>query len=85
MIEQRLDVSEIGAAKTLAITEVSPAPGATFSIPPDLLIAHLGFDPSAEGLVEYDIFESITNSGKMLLLTSWKSAEDFSSLGAEQL
>jgi heme-degrading monooxygenase HmoA len=76
VIEQRLDVSEIGAAKALAITEVSPAPGATFSIPPDLLIAHLGFDPSAEGLVEYDIFESITNSGKMLLLTSWKSAED---------
>jgi len=76
VIEQRLDVSEIGKAKALAITEVSPAPGATFSTHPDLLPSRIGFDVRAEGLAEYDIFESITNPGKMLVLTSWTTAED---------
>lgn len=78
VVEQRLDVSEIGEAKALGITEVSPTPGATFS-PPDLLPNHVGFDVQAKGLTEYDIFESITNPGKMLLLTSWKTAEDSAS------
>jgi heme-degrading monooxygenase HmoA len=76
VIEQRLDVSEIGKAKALAITELSPAPGASFSTHPDLLPSHIGFDVQAKGLVEYDVFESITNPGKMLVLTSWKTAED---------
>src|SRR6202034_4433167 len=30
------------------------------------------------GMVDYDLFESIYNPGKMLLLTSWKTAEDSS-------
>jgi heme-degrading monooxygenase HmoA len=71
VIEQRLDESEIGESKALAITEVSPSPGATFSTP-----GRVGFSLHAEGLAEYDMFESITNPGKMLLLTSWKTAED---------
>jgi heme-degrading monooxygenase HmoA len=47
VIEQRLDVSEIGKAKALAITEVSPAPGATFPTHPDVLPSHVGFDVEA--------------------------------------
>jgi heme-degrading monooxygenase HmoA len=76
VIEQHFDITQIGAAKALAITEVSPKPGAAFSAHPDLLLSHLGFDERAKGLTEYDVFESITNPGKMLLLTSWSSAED---------
>jgi heme-degrading monooxygenase HmoA len=76
VIEQRLDESEIGESKALAITEVSPSPGAAFSTRPDLLPGRVGFSLHAEGLAEYDMFESITNPGKMLLLTSWKTAED---------
>jgi heme-degrading monooxygenase HmoA len=75
VIEQRLDESEVGESKALAITEVSPLPGATFSAHPDRLPGHVGFDAHALGLTEYDVFESITNAGKMLLLTSWKSAD----------
>jgi heme-degrading monooxygenase HmoA len=76
VIEQLFDTTQIGAAKALAITEVSPKPGAAFCAHPDLLPSHLGFDERAKGLTEYDVFESITNPGKMLLLTSWNSAED---------
>jgi heme-degrading monooxygenase HmoA len=35
----------------------------------------VGLDALASGLIEYDVFESIYNAGKMLVLTAWKSAE----------
>jgi heme-degrading monooxygenase HmoA len=75
-IQQRFDATKIGAAKALAISEISPKPDAAFSAHPDLLPGHLGFDERAAGLTEFDVFESITKPGKMLLLTSWKSAEN---------
>jgi heme-degrading monooxygenase HmoA len=76
VIEQRFDVTTTGAAKALAITEISPKSDAAFSARPDLLPSYLGFDERAAGLVEYDVFESITMPGKMLLLTSWRNADD---------
>ena len=62
MIEQRLDATAIGEAKALGITEILPP-------------SHLAPDVQAEGLTGYDVFESIYNPGKMVLLTSWKTAE----------
>jgi heme-degrading monooxygenase HmoA len=78
VIEQRFDTTQTGNAKALAITEVSPTSAASIAAHPDLLTltSQLGFEARAEGLTEYDAFESITNPGKMLLLASWKSAED---------
>jgi heme-degrading monooxygenase HmoA len=76
VIEQRLDVTAIGEAKALTITEVSPTQAATFVAHPDLLPTHLGLDVAAKGIAEYDMFESIINPGKMLLLTCWRTAED---------
>lgn len=76
VIEQRLDATEIGEAKALAITEISAAADATFSAHADLIPSHLGLDVEIEGLVDYDIFESIYNPGKILLLTSWRTARD---------
>jgi len=73
--EQRFDETEVSDAKTLAITEVSPAPGATLAAHTDLLPSHLGLDTQVEGLTDYGVFESIYNPGKMLLLTFWKSAD----------
>jgi len=58
VIEQRLDATKVGEAKALAITEVSPAPDATFA-PAALLPSRLGLDVKAEGLVDHDVFESI--------------------------
>jgi hypothetical protein len=74
VIEQRLDATEIGDAKALAITEISPTADATFAAHADLLPSHLSLDVKVEGLANYDVFESIYNPGKMLLLTSWKTA-----------
>lgn len=75
LAEQRFDETETGEAKALAVTEASPAPNTTLSAHADLLPNPLGLDTQAEGLTDYDVFESIYNPGKMLLLTSWKSAD----------
>jgi len=73
IIENRFDETEIGEAKAITITEASPMKGATFATHPAHLYSHLKLDVHAEGLIDYDEFESIYNPGKMLLLASWKS------------
>jgi heme-degrading monooxygenase HmoA len=67
----RSDETEIGDAKICTITEIPPV-GATLS--PDLLPAHLGLNPHADGLLNHELFESITNPGKLLILGSWRSS-----------
>lgn len=59
---QRLDDTEVGAAKRVTITELAaPADAAAF-----------GLDATASGLIDHELFESITNPGKLLLLASWR-------------
>jgi heme-degrading monooxygenase HmoA len=73
--EQRFDETEIGTAKVVTLTEVTPGEGVRLSVKPDLLPAHLGLDPNASGLVDHEMFESIYNPGKLVLLASWRSAD----------
>ena len=64
--QQRLDETEVGAARSVTITEATASAGAP------ALAAALGLDPSAGGLVDHELFESIYNGGKCLLLASWR-------------
>jgi heme-degrading monooxygenase HmoA len=76
VIERRLDPTEVGEGKALTITEASPAPNASCAAHPDSILGPVAFYVHAEGLVGYDVFESIYNPGKTVLLASWKTAED---------
>src|SRR5262249_15462684 len=59
--QQRLDETEIGAAKRVTITELAaPAPAD--------VAARLGLEATAAGLIDHEVFESITNAGKTVLL-----------------
>ena len=70
--EQRLDETEIGAAKAVTITEITLRDDAGA----DALPARLGLDPpAARGLVDHELFESIYAPGKFLLLASWRDAD----------
>jgi heme-degrading monooxygenase HmoA len=69
LTQQRHDETEVGAAKAVTITEVIPGVGAG----PDLARS-LGLPSSAGGLVEEELFESIYNARKFLLLASWRDA-----------
>jgi heme-degrading monooxygenase HmoA len=70
--QKRFDETEVGAAKLVTITELAPMAGSRLGIAADLLPAVLGLDASAPGLVDHEIFESIYNPGKLLLLAGWR-------------
>jgi heme-degrading monooxygenase HmoA len=72
--EKRFDETEIGAAKTCTITEVSPSSGAKSGLRADLLPAHLQLDAHADGLLDHETFESIYTQGKLLVLGSWRDS-----------
>jgi heme-degrading monooxygenase HmoA len=72
--QQRLDETEIGDAKVVTLTEVAPKHGATFGDDADALLARLGLETNANGLLDRELFESIYNPGKAVLLLSWRDA-----------
>jgi len=74
IIEQRLDETQTSAAKALSIVELWPAPGASPASDPDLLRL-TGLDAASADLTDHDVFESIYNPGKALLLAGWRSAD----------
>src|SRR5262245_47569448 len=71
--EQRFDQTEIGAAKVATLIELTPAGGAVFDQPAELVRA-LGLDVALAGVVDHDVFASIYTEGKLALLVSWRDA-----------
>jgi heme-degrading monooxygenase HmoA len=76
---KRLDETETGKAKACTITEISPASQSKGGLQADTLLEHLRVDPHAHGLLEHELFESIYNPGKLLILGSWRDAKDANS------
>jgi heme-degrading monooxygenase HmoA len=67
--EQRFDVTEVGEAKSVTISELTPATngkpsGTELPVP----------DANSQGLADCEVFDSIYNPGKSLLLASWTEA-----------
>jgi heme-degrading monooxygenase HmoA len=73
--QKRFDETETGEAKAVTITEVTPAATGSLGVTPEQLPAQLGLNAGAAGLVDHEVFESIYNKGKLLLLASWRDAE----------
>jgi heme-degrading monooxygenase HmoA len=73
LLEHNLDETEIGRAKIVTISEFSPTndeetDGAALS-------AALGIPRDGnDGVIDQEVFESITHRGKLLLLVSWRNA-----------
>src|SRR6202008_2607724 len=61
IVEQRLDETEIGWAKFMTLTEVPPASGVTDAALP----GWLSLDRHRANLIDYDVFASIYNAGKL--------------------
>jgi len=70
--EQRLDETEIGAAKAATISELPAKDGKPASAD---LAADLGLEKARNpDLIDHELFESIYNPGKLVLLAGWKTA-----------
>jgi heme-degrading monooxygenase HmoA len=76
--QKRFDETEICDAKVLTISPQAPGEGA-----PEALVARLGLDLNPAGLVDHEMFESITNPGKLVVLASWTSAGTARALRAD--
>jgi heme-degrading monooxygenase HmoA len=70
--EQRFDETEVGHAKLMTFTELTPRKGAAFASQAELLPAQLGLDLKNDAIAEHDIWASIYNPGKIALLVSWR-------------
>jgi heme-degrading monooxygenase HmoA len=68
LVEQRLDETEIGPAKFVTLTEALQHGGVAAADLPDWL----RLERDQTELVNYDVFASIYNKGKLALLASWR-------------
>jgi heme-degrading monooxygenase HmoA len=68
--EQRLDETEIGQAKSVTLSELGARDGKRATADPSRA---LGLS-AAQGVLDHEIFESIYNPGKLVLLAGWKDA-----------
>jgi heme-degrading monooxygenase HmoA len=71
LLELRFDATETGNAKVVTISELAPAKGdepASADLMTDLGLPKSGTD----GVMDREVFESIYNPGKLLLLVSWQ-------------
>jgi hypothetical protein len=68
--EQHFDETIVGPSKVATISELADQDKkpASSDLPADLKLPAIG----ASGVLDHDVFESITNPGKLLLLVSWK-------------
>jgi heme-degrading monooxygenase HmoA len=73
--ELRFDGTEVGRAKVVTFTEITPRKGAGFSKQADPLPADLGLDLTKGTVVQHDVWASISNPGKLALLISWTDAK----------
>ncbi|HLY89023.1 MAG TPA: antibiotic biosynthesis monooxygenase [Acetobacteraceae bacterium] len=68
--QQRLDETEVGAARYVTISELGPRDGKPAT---DDLVRDLDLPASGtQGLLDRDTYESIYVAGKLLLLASWR-------------
>ena len=73
--EQRFDETEAGEAKYATFTEITMQSSATLAADAAMNLGHLGLEARANGLMGHDVFKSITNSGKLAVLCSWRNAD----------
>lgn len=73
--ERRLDETEVGAAKVVTFTEITPDKDASLAARIDLLPARLGLDLKDGAVIDHDVFASIYNPGKLALLVGWNGPE----------
>lgn len=70
--QRRFDGTEIGAAKAVTFTELTPVHGSTTT---SALAGNLGLGADAKDLIEQEAYESIYTPGKLALLACWRSAQ----------
>jgi len=72
--EQRLDETEVGAARALVLVGVRRDPARLAADEPLASARALGLDEHADGLVQWDVLDAVLAPGDAILLTAWRDA-----------
>ena len=78
--EMRFDVTESGLSKACTITELTPRASQHMPDCDDALFSAVGLDRTAAGLNGFEIYDSIYNPGKVLVLALWTAPENAASM-----
>lgn len=73
--QQRFDTTAVGRSKLCTILELSPRDGAALPGDDDVLLRAVRLDRAATGLDAVEVYTSIYNPGKVLVLGSWTRPE----------
>jgi heme-degrading monooxygenase HmoA len=73
--EDRFDTTEVSQSKLCTVVELDPQKGHELPQDDDELLRSLRLDRKTPGLNDVEIYASIYNPGKLLVLGSWATAE----------
>ncbi|MGN6528379.1 MAG: antibiotic biosynthesis monooxygenase family protein [Burkholderiaceae bacterium] len=74
LAEQRLDETEIGAARALVLVDARRDAARLAADAPLDTARSLGLDEMADGLVQWDVFDAVLAPGDAIALTAWCDA-----------
>jgi heme-degrading monooxygenase HmoA len=73
--EKRFDETSAGKAKVATIAEVTPRAGSQIGVPSGILPERLGLGSHLDGCIDVEVFDSIYNPGRLVLLGFWRDAQ----------
>ena len=79
LVEQRLDETEVGEGTTVTLIDAKRPTQWTETANPDHISKYLGLIPDGTGLIGWDVFDAVLTPGDLILLMSWRSAENAAS------
>jgi len=74
ILQQRFDETANPATKAASIAELTPTESERPKLAAEQMPMWLGLRTGTDGLVDHEVFESIYNPGKLLLLVAWRDA-----------
>jgi hypothetical protein len=69
--QQRLDVTEAGVGKAITLLDAKREPDWVKQAGADAVAQSLGFAPSAQNAVVWDVFEAVAAAGHAIALVKW--------------
>jgi heme-degrading monooxygenase HmoA len=72
LMEQRLDVTEVGEGNTTVLINAPGPRGLGRVAGPVAIAEHLGLAPDVPGLASWDLHQAVETPGKFVLQTSWR-------------
>jgi heme-degrading monooxygenase HmoA len=73
--EQRLDETATGSATTVTLIDARRAPHWIEQQGAEAVAKSLGFDASADRLVDWDVFDAVLSPGDTILMMSWRDKD----------